>query len=158
MFVKPLKFSDRQKCTFFVHFGTDRLTKIAILQINHPWKGQNYILCLAANFDNWALSKKTIKFLTDVRKKFWEVSEFNLTLLQTSDIYCIEKQKSSLSLRGILTLFAYLLSSVQERPEILFNKLVCCWLRSFLKTLLIIFHSLTFMKILSIYLIYIWLI
>ena len=87
--------------------------------MNLPRKVQNFIMCLISNLPDLKQSKSRISFFADIWKKFLNVSEFNFTLLRTSDMFCFTKTKSSGNyLRIFVTFAAYMFSSISDRAKL----------------------------------------
>ena len=87
--------------------------------MNLPRKVQNFIMCLISNLPDLKQSKSRTSFFADIWKKFLNVSEFNFTLLRTSDMFCFTKTKSSGNyLRIFVTFAAYMLSSISDRAKL----------------------------------------
>ena len=84
---------------------------------NEPQKVQNFLLCVILNLKILKLSRNIIRYTSDICKKVSKVSEFNFTLLPSSEILCLENSNYGESLFAIiLSLNAFLLSSIPERP------------------------------------------
>ena len=108
----------REKLTYncnFVEYG-------AYLLIKDLKKVQNFILCLILNLKDLIITRNRMKHIRDVCRRYWKVTEFDFTLLPTSDVFYLKEPNHDKKFFPIIsTLAAYLFSSIPEKPQI-YNK------------------------------------
>ena len=82
-------------------------------------KVRNLILCFVFNLEPCQCSQNLRKYLWNICRKYWELSEYHYTLLPTSENFLLQKQKPGKNIvRTILILTAHLISSLPEWPKL----------------------------------------
>ena len=72
-----------------------------------------------SNMQYFKHSRNKITLIVDIGKEFLKVSEFDFTLLRTSDLFWLEKSTSSWNfLTTWITFAAYMFSSISDRAKL----------------------------------------